>query len=768
MVRELSVVGKRLPLKDAYQKVTGSLRYAVDFSLSGMLHGKVLRSPYAHARIVKIDTSRAESLPGVAAIITHKDVPQTEWTNPSLNCRRRVLDDRVRFVGDEVAAVAAVDKYIAEEALELIEVEYEELPHVFDIEEAMAPDAPQVSPYGNVRPPSILEWGDIEKGFMEADLVVEHKTTMGTQQNAPIGRNACIAHWENDRLTVWTSTQTLFIIRDELAWLLKMPENKIRVIGLPTGSSFGLWWFWNWQYITVFLAKQARRPVKLELTQEEAFTTVKRRETPITLGKLGVKRDGSFVAMHIKHYFDNGAYGFKNDPFQVIGELWGGRTPHGKLESYGINTNLVTAGCMAGVGNVTMGFSVEQLIDKAARELAMDPVEIRARNHTLAGEQLPRDCKGRDQKARMYAQIGLTPPAITLSSSGLAECLRKGTEAIVWKERWKGWGQPVGVDGARRHGLGMAVAACGCGLNYKGSSSAAVKVNRDGSVHLLTGVARLGTGTDTTQAQIVAEELGIPYDSVTVSAPDTDSSPWCVPSIAGMSAYQIGLAARAAAADAKRQICELASRALEAKPEDLDIEDGTIYVKQLPEKRIPIAEVTAKIMPEFLSPPSIIGRAWKNVPTTPAALILAAHFVEVEVDTETGKVEILRYVAAHDSGQIVNPEICENQVSAGVTMGCGFALLESLVFDQRTGMVLNPNFLDYQIPTALDMPSPEVMFADVADPVGPFGVKGIGEVPHCPPVSAVVQAIHNAIGVAFNSVPVTPDMILNALKGRRK
>lgn len=759
MVKELSVVGKRLPLQDAYEKVTGSLRFGVDISLSGMLCAKVLRSPYAHAKIVNINTSKAESLCGVEAVITHKDVPQEHWMEPSLNYVGRVMDETLRFAGDEVAAVAAKDKYIAEEALKLIEVEYEELPHVFDVKEAIKPDAPQISPTGNVRPPSVNEWGDIEKGFQEADLIVEHDTRMGNQQHATLGRNACIASWEGDKLTIWTSTQTPFQLRDEMARFLRMPQNKVRVIGLPTGPSFGLWWINNFHFIPVFLAKKARKPVKLELTQEESFATVKRRETPVSWAKLGLKKDGTFSAIHFKHYFDNGAHGSKTRPFDSVVDLWGGRTPHGKFETYGVSTNLVTAGCMRGVGDITMNFCMEQLIDKAAVKLGMDPLEIRLKNHIQTGEPLR-------YQIPAYRAFGLPPPKMTLSSCGLDRCIVKGAEAVGWKEKWKGWGNPVAVNGPKRVGLGMAVASHCCGALFLGCPSVVVKINQDASVQLLTGVGRMGQGADTTQAQIAAEELGIPFESFTGTHGDTETCPWSPPTVGSVSAHTMGLVTRAAAADVKRQICELASKQLGAKPEDLDIKNGIIYVKQQPEKSITVSQIVSRRVPEYVAQPSLIGSAWGNLPQSPIAKMFMAHFVEVEVDTDTGEIKILKYVAVHDSGKIINPEVCENQVSGGVALGSGFGLIENLIFDDQTGMVLNPNFLDYKIFTAQDLPDPEIQFVEVIDPVGAFGIKAIGEGTACPCTPAIAQAIHNAIGINFNTVPITPDKVLRALKSK--
>jgi len=778
VAEELSVVGKRLPLKEAYEKVTGRLRYPIDVSLTGMLHAKVLRSPYAHARIVNIDTSKAESLPGVEAIITHRDAPQEELLEVGGSFLGRVLDARVRFYGDEVAAVAAKDKRVAEEALNLIEVQYEELPHVFDIEQATTPDAPLVLPRGNVQEPTVFEWGDIENGFAEADLVVELKTTTGTQQHGLMGRNAYIANWEAEKLTVWSFTQWPSATRDEIARILKMPQSKVRVINLPSGTSFGAWRLNRLYFIPIYLAKKAMKPVKLELTQEECFATVVRRETPLSWGKLGLKKDGSFIAMHAKHFFDNGAYCIKRDASQVCSDLWS-RVPHGRFEMHGVSTNLVRSGAMRGVGNVTMNYFVERLIDMAAEKLGVDPIEIRLKNCVQAGEVIR-------PMQPFYNALRLPYPKEVLSSCGLEECIRKGAETIGWKQKWKGWGKPVEVKGTKRRGLGMAISAHASGVRILGAPSAIVKVNVDGSVHLLTGIACMGQGNETTQAQIVAEELGVPFDSIVVTHGDTETCPWSPVTAGSSCAPQVGLATQAAAADAKQQLCKLASGHLNAKPEDLDIKNGIIYIREKPEEGIPInnvvsqnmiglaiksasaqksfSDVFAKAKPDYLPGPNIIiGRGTKNIPESPTAMHFMAHFVEVEVDTQTGEIKVLRYVAAQDSGRIINPEIMENQVAGGVILGCGFALIENLIFDRKTGRVLNSNFLEYKILTALDLPDPEIIFVETYEPVGPFGVKGGGEGPTNCPAPAIAQAIHNAIGLRLNP-PFTIDKIIGAMK----
>ena len=380
------VVGKGFPVKDAKEKVTGSLRYATDCIVPDMVYGKILRSPHAHARIKRIDTSRAEALPGVIGSITYEDAPDRNWQSPWMNYMGKIMDDRVRFVGDEIAAVAAISEDIAKYAIKMIEVDYELLPAVFDPEKAMELDAPQVRSEGNAREPKVLIWGDIEKGEEESDIVAESSMEFESQQYAPIGRNACIAEWTEDRVTMWTSTQTPFECRDAIAMALGVPLSKIRVIALPCGCSFGLWWTNNFLLITVLLAKKVRRAVKIELDQEECFAGVKRRPLEQSRGRIGCKRDGTIVFIDVKHLFDNGGYGYKTDIGFYCCDVWG-RSPHGRYVIQGVSTNLLTAGCMRGVGSVTLNAFVERLIDMAAIKLRMSPLEFRLKNHLSPRKQ---------------------------------------------------------------------------------------------------------------------------------------------------------------------------------------------------------------------------------------------------------------------------------------------------------------------------------------------------------------------------------------------
>lgn len=345
MADKYSVLGKPLQQIDSIEKVTGRLQFAGDLPpLRRMLFAKVLRSPYAHARVIKIDTTKAEALPGVKAIITHENTPRKEWQEIGSNYKGRVIKEIVRFVGDEVAAVAAVDEETAEEALRLIDVEYEKLPAVFDMEEATKPDAPQIRSDGNVRPAVTYEWGNVEKGFKEADLIIEFRSKSGIQQHAPLDRSACIASWAGDKATVWTTTQKSYPLRDILADFMDIAKNKVRIISQPTGGSFGLWWENNFHFIPILLSKMAQQPVKLELTREEVQTTVKRRETALSYVKLGFKSDGKLTSAFFNHLIDDGAYGNKRDPYQCATDLY--LSPSGYASFTGVATNTCTAGCM--------------------------------------------------------------------------------------------------------------------------------------------------------------------------------------------------------------------------------------------------------------------------------------------------------------------------------------------------------------------------------------------------------------------------------------
>lgn len=779
--RKLSVVGKGVHVKDAVEKVTGGLKYAVDMTLQNMAHGKILRCPHPHARVLRIDTTAAEALPGVIGVLTHEDVPQNDWEAAWFNYRGKVLDGVGRFVGDDIAAVAARTQDIAERALELIEVEYEILPHVLDMELARATSAPQVRVEGNERDPYVVKWGDCDTGEADADFVVDCDIFYESQQYAPLGRNACLAEWTGDKVTVWTSSQTPSELRDGVHEALGIPLSKIRVMALPCGSSFGQWWSNNFMLITVLLARKIRQAVKIELTNEECMSTVKRRHLERSRGSMGCTKDGQLTFARFDHLIDNGGYGFKDDVGFFCVDMWG-KARNGHYAVHGINTNLLTAGCMRGVGDCTLGASVERLADRLAEKVGMDPVTFRIKNQIVAGDDLRMQHSRDNMKGDRDAYIASIPPHLRkdwpelfhLSSGGTRAILERGAKAFGWGERWKGWAKPHTVDGPRRRAVGVGTGAHVCGVEFEGSSAAVVRINPDGSAKVHCAVGRQGQGSETTQCQVAAEELGLPYDKIEIETGDTDSCPWNHGSLASSTMYRTGWATRAAANDARRQLLEIASREFfdGMDPAELDITDGEVHPKGEPRsnRRFTFAQILNEIRSDTLGQTSsITGRpAVPMPPSTTFARQFGAQFAEVEVDVETGQIKLLDYLAVQDSGTVVNPQVLKNQVIGGAICGAGFAIYEHLVFDKETGAIKNGNLLDYKLLRCADFPhKARVLFEEAPDPVGPFGARGAGESPIAAGISAVSQAVYNAIGV-WVDLPMTPERVVAAVNSATK
>ncbi len=759
MYEDMLIVGKGVPLREGYPKATGMLKFAPDHTVVGALRMKILRSPHPHAKIRSINTSKAETLPGVSAVLTHKDVPQKEILCKIFNWRGKILDDRVRFVGDEVAAVAGVTEEVAEKALDLIEVEYEKLPAVFDIEEALKPDAPDVRGVGGNKVtnppdpgslPSHQEWGDINKGFAEAEATVEYEVRT-SQIYGSFCPPACIAEWEGDRLTLVLSHHCPYDIRSATAEVFDIPENKVRVIAPMVAVSMGMLnsshRFWN---IAALLSKKAARPVVYKMTMEE-FGVYKSRESDLIRLKMGGKKDGTITALDYTQFHDNGAYGWKGTTYQGIHDIFS--RANIRYDVAGVNTNKLSTGCIRGVGDVPQTLAINQAIDMLAEKLRIDPLTIWKKNHHKTGEP-------------MHASFS---SGLTLSSEAYDELIDKGAKAIDWEGKWKGWGKPYEVIGPKKRGVGMAI-----GLHTSGipalPASATIEINHDGTANVLIGSVDIGTGCKTTFAQICAEVLGLKIEDVyVVRDVDTETVPHMCLTGASISLYLGGSVIKIAAADAKRQLLEMAHTAPWSpaslkdgieKPEDLDLKESMIYVKANPNRRAPVKEIVRPVIA-----PIVIGRALRHdIPLSgPKASATLSGFADVEVDTETGQVNVLKLVAGHDSGRIVNPEVCENQVYGGALMSFGYALMEEVAFDPATGKALNPALTDYWMPGALDTPPMEVIFSDNIDPLGPFGAKGIGESPAICPHTAIASAIYNAIGVRISQLPITPDKVLKAL-----
>jgi xanthine dehydrogenase molybdenum-binding subunit len=547
-------------------------------------------------------------------------------------------------------------------------------------------------------------------------------------------------------------------------------------MAMPAGSSFGQWWSNNFMLLTVLLARKAKRPVKIELTNEECMATVKRRHIERTRGRMGCTKDGQLTLAQFDHIIDNGGYGFKDDVGFFCVDMWG-RARHGHYEVHGVNTNLLTAGCMRGVGDCTLGSCVERLADQLAEKVEMDPVEFRLKNQIRPGEELRMQHGRSNMKGTMEEYIAAIPEELRkdwpklfhLSSGSTEELLVRGAEQFRWKERWKGWGVPHTTDGPKRRAVGVGTGAHVCGVEFEGATSAVVRINPDGSVKVFCSIGRQGQGSETTQAQVAAEELGVALDMVEVETGDTDSCPWSHGSLASNSMYRVGWATRAAANDARRQLLEIAARELfdGADPMDLDITEGIIHPANDPDsnRRITITRALHEIRSDTLGQTSsITGRpAVPMPPSTTFARHFAAQFAEVEVDVETGQIKLLDFLATQDSGTVVNPQVLKNQAIGGAICGAGFAIYEHLVFDEKTGAIMNANLLDYKLLRAADFPSQaRVLFVESYDPVGPFGARGAGEAPIAAAISAVSQAVYNAIGV-WVDLPMTPERVVRTL-----
>jgi xanthine dehydrogenase molybdenum-binding subunit len=769
-MQEHSVVGKRLPAIDAIEKATGEGKFTVDIKLPRMLYGKILRSPYPHAKIIHIGTAKAERLDGVRAVITSKDtpmIPTTCYPPPhSVEDDQIFADEKVRYVGDRVAAVAAESEKIAEEALSRIEVEYEELPAVFDPEEGMRPNAPHIHEEAErniARKPITWEVGDVEKGFKGADYIFEDRYRTQMVSHCCMEPHAVVASFDSSgKLTVWSSTQTPFGMRNMLAQALDMPVSKIRVIK-PThvGGGFGSKLDLILDGACALLSKKTGRPVRMVCSRKEEFYATRVRHAYIIDLKTGVTKDGVFVARQARVFVSNGAYtshglGVCGHAGNLFGTLY--KCPNIKYEGYVVYTNLITGGAFRGFGNPQISFAIESQIDTIAEKLGTDPKEFRLKNPIKAGE--------------------VTAAKWVMTSSGIRECIEKGAERINWEKKRT---TSRGVSGKKKRGLGMAA-----GLHVQGfrlgtdTASAFVKFNEDGTVNLITGASDTGQGLHTILAQIVAEDLGIAAGDVSVVAGDTDSTPMGYGNYASKSTFIDGNAVRIAVADAKRQLLEQASDMLEASSEDLLLKDGKIFVKGAPEKAISVSDavVTAQYS-NSSKVGTILGRgSYDAINTEPPEIDtwrgnyscgnpFMAQFAEVEVDTETGEVEVLKIVAAHDLGKAINPMAAEGQIEGGIHMGTGYALSEELIYD-RKGQPINCSFVDYKMNRVSDMPKIECILVEEEDPFGPFGAKGVAEPVLVPTAAAISNAIYNAVGVRIKNLPITPEKVLKALREKQE
>lgn len=767
--KEYSYIGKRIPRIDALPKVTGGAKYWRDIKLPGMLTGKILRSPYAHAKIISIDTSKAEKLPGVRAVVTREDNPKTpvDFFQAMFYGRADLLalaSDKVRFIGEEVAAVAADNEDIAEEALELIDVKYEKLEAVFDPEEAMKPSAPLLYDgiKNNIGVRLTKEIGDVEKGFKEADYIFENEFRTQFEYHGIIETIGCICSWDVEgNLTIWTPNQTPHIAQWLFRTILGIPTNKVRFVCPYVGGAFGARAvICPYQVIGAILAKKAGKPVKVEFSRGEDLAHACVAPSFIIRLKTGVKKNGKFTARQIQGIGDCGAH-----PYYSIYQLHCGvvrmgcnlyKIPNLKYDEIAVYTNNpVRPVAYRAFGNPQMAWAIESEADIIADKLGMDPIELKLKNLFEPGE--------------------ITPLGWGFASYGLPECIKKAAEATNWSEKRK--------EKVPNRGIGMACvihsSADKASFGPVSTDSVTLIGSEDGSFTLYIDQSELGGGLQTVVQQIVAEILGTRLEDIKVVGGDTAITPFGMGSYGSRSSFHCGNAVKIAATDMRSQLFEVAATMLKVRTEDLEAKDRQIYVEKTPEKKVPIAEVagyTHFVLSKVLlskgiySMPSSLEDPSTGIWSPPGTGFCTSYpfgcqVAEVEVDPKTGKVKVLSIVAAYDCGYPLNVNNVEGQIEGGVGMACGYGLTENLRTDE--GRVLVGDFVDYFMLRAPDMPKIKPIIVITNDPYGPFGAKGIGEAVTVPTAPAIANAIYNAVGVRIRELPLTPEKILKALKEKR-
>jgi xanthine dehydrogenase YagR molybdenum-binding subunit len=730
----MHVIGKPHPRLEGREKVSGRAQYASDVRLPGQLYARVLRSPYPHARIASIDTSKAEAAPGVHAVISVLNVPDMPWFEEG-----KLFDWTVRYIGDEVAAVAAESEEQAEDALHLIEVAYEPLPFVMTAEAALADGAPKVHPGGNIAGEVVeYERGDLDAGFRQAEVIVEGTYTTQAALHNSLEAHGCTASWEGGHLTIWASTQAVWVVRDEVAEKLGLPQHRVRVIKQHMGGGFGAKQIpWKPDVMASLLSREAGRPVQLILDRRsENLASGNRNPTRQTV-RIGVKRDGTLTAIEALITQEVGAYRTGGEASNVSGPykaLYGCPNVHTRQTAVYINAGPAVA--FRAPGYVEAAFALEQSMDELARRLELDPITLRERNYV-----------GHDQESGKPYSL---PEGLQLSYDQVAPAL-----AEMRQERNSG-------RRTKLRGVGFA-AHDWVGGHGDAPGYAQIEMNGDGTVSVITGTQDIGSGTRTGLAQVAAEELGLPLAAISLQLGDTAVGPYSPVSSGSATQATIGPAVRAAAADLKQQILEVAAALLEIRAERLTIEDGQVLVDSKRPGEVSVAEVVGKIAPHMLraegarapNPPDLIIRTF------------GAQCAAIEVDTETGEITVQRVVTAHDCGRIVNPTLADSQIIGGIIQGVGFALTEERITDDARGYVLNPNLENYHVPTVQDIPVIEHRHVDVPDSkANSTGAKGIGEPPLVPTAPAIANALYDAIGVRIHEAPLTRARVLSALAAR--
>ena len=750
--QQYRVIGTRPVRHDGVDKVTGAARYGADINLPGMLYARVLRSPHSHARIRSIDTSKAEALPGVVAVVTAADFPIIDdrlldfaevQGNARMIAENLMAKDKALYAGHAVAAVCATSGHIAQEALLLVEVDYEVLPTVLTWREAMAEDATLIhddmTTYfrqerfargddtgvkSNVAGHIQHKVGDIEQGFSEADIVIEREFETQTVHQGYIEPHVSTATWSADgRVTVWTSTQGLFNIRAQTAAIIGVPESQVRVIPMEIGGGFGAKGITYLDPVAAALARKAGRPVKVTMDRTEVFVGSGPASATFMRCKMGVKNDGTMVAGQLYMIYEAGAY-----PGSPVG---GGaltgfgpyKIDHMLVDGLDVVCNKQKVQAYRAPGQPQVAFAVEAVVDELADLLGMDPMELRLRNAVQEGDRMPNGVPHR-----------------------VFGC-REMEEAMVNSDH-----NQAPLDGPNR-GRGVAV-----GFRWQAgqASSATINVNADGTLNLITGSVDIG-GTRTAVAMQVAEALGIEVDQIAPTVVDTDTVGWTASTGGSRIAFDTGLAAISAAEDLRDQMAQRCALVWEVEPNEVEFADG-VFTCTRTEERMTIAEAAGRMM-RTGGPLT----ASASATSTGVGPVFAGNIIDVEVDPDTGKVDILRCTAFIDSGTSVHPSYVEGQMQGGTVQGLGWALTEDYNYADD-GRMLNSSFLDYRMPTALDLPMIDTVVVEVPNPRHPYGLRGVGEAPIIPPLAALHNAIYHATGVRVNKLPVSPTVLLEAMQ----
>jgi 4-hydroxybenzoyl-CoA reductase alpha subunit len=752
---KFSVIGKRVPNVDGPEKVTGAAKYTFDMTMPNMLYGKILRSPHPHAKILNIDTSKAEKLIGVKAVLTAKDTLGRKvgiWRRFPELCDEEILcSTKVRYIGDPVVTVAAVDEDTAEEALDFIDVEYELLPAVFDPMEAIKEGAPQVHDgvEFNINVTRHIEWGDVDEVFKHCDHIREDRFYCSSQSHMCMEPHNTVASFGFDgKLTVWSSTQSSYYTQVLLAGMLGLREGDVRVIKPHVGGGWGAKVELDaTQFCASLLSMKLCRPVKIVFSREEEFIATKRRTPMYYTVKLGAKKDGTLLAKEVRVITEGGAYTCLGATTLYVTGFFSSfpyKYPNYRYDGYRVYTNTEPTSAMRGFGAPQATFVGESQLDMMAEDLGIDPMAIRRKNGMTPNYEIP---------GQAYIQ-----------SCGLQECLEKIEEEI--KQQGK---LPP------NHGIGVACYSFVSGgiFNWFDTpyafSSAVVRISIDGKVDLYTGACDIGQGSNTALSMICAEELGVHLEDIRIHAADTGTCPPDLGAWASRETLMNGNAVKAAAADAKRQLLELATAKLGVNiVYDLDIKDRWIHIVGRPERGLSYYDIVREAI-RGKDGEMIIGRGHytpRRKGMVSPAYSFGVQAVEVEVDPETGKVKLLTATTAHDSGTVINPLACDGQLEGAVSMAGGYGFCEDQPMDN--GKILNPSIGDYKVIRSLDMPKTKILVVDTYEPEGPFGAKEAGEGLTNPTAGAIGNAIYNAVGVRITDLPITPEKVLNALKEKKK